>query len=58
VWLNLHAAERYCIQPALRERLRKALKDSFYPRPDGVFFDEAMDEKSHRTMLDKMHDRH
>lgn len=58
VWFNPHAAERCCIEPALRERLRKALKDSFYPRPDGVFFDEAMDEKSHRAMLDKMHDRH
>jgi len=58
VWFNPHAAEQCCIESVLRDRLRKALRDSFYPRPDGVFFDEAMDEESHRAMLDKMHDRH
>lgn len=58
VWFNPHTAERCCIEPTLRERLRTALRDSFYPRSDGLFFDETMDEKSHKAMLDKMHDHH
>jgi hypothetical protein len=57
VWFNPHAARRCCIESALRERLRRALKDSFYPRPDGVFFDELMDDTTHESMLEKM-ERH
>ena len=58
VWFNSDAVESCCIKSDLRERLRLALRDSFYPRPDGLFFDEIMDEKEHKVMLDKMHNQH
>ena len=42
VWFNQGVQEQYCIEADVRERLRAAICNSFYPRPDGLFFDETL----------------
>jgi len=57
VWFNNRALISHHVDEYLRERLRNAVRNSFYPRPDDIFFDELIDEKTHNSLLDKMHGR-
>ena len=43
VWFNPVKAANSAISTEFRERLRHAIQNSFYPRPDGLFFTEMMD---------------
>lgn len=47
VWFNRDVQERNSIADDVRERVRTAICSSFYPRHDGLFFDETLD--SHQT---------
>ncbi len=37
-----------------KERLRNAVRQSFYACTDSVFFDESMSEDDHEKMLDRV----
>ena len=57
VWFNNRALISHDVDQYLRERLRNAVRNSFYPRPDDIFFDELIDEETHNSLLDKMRGR-
>lgn len=54
VWFNPTVRERLRIDMTTQERIRTAIKNSFYPREDEVFFDEDMSDKEHKSALCKM----
>ncbi|GAI36039.1 unnamed protein product, partial [marine sediment metagenome] len=54
VWFNTSVMCSSNMGEDLCERLRRAIRGSFYPRSDGLFFDEKIDDTEHRGMLDKM----
>lgn len=54
VWFNPSVMCSSNMGEDLCERLRRAIRRAFYPRPDGLFFDEKIDDTEHRDMLDKM----
>lgn len=54
VWFNTSVMCSFNMEEDLCKRLRRAIRGSFYPRPDGLFFDEKIDDTEHRGMLDKM----
>lgn len=54
VWFNTSVMCSSRMGNDLCERLRRAIRRSFYPRPDGLFFDEKINDTEHRDMLDKM----
>ena len=54
VWFNPTVRERLSIDTTTQERIRTAIKNSFYPREDDVFFHEGMDDKEHKSAICKM----
>ncbi len=52
VWFNSCAAERARISNEIKERVRTAVKNSFWPRPDGVFLHEKMSSCEHNKVVD------
>jgi hypothetical protein len=54
VWFNEGVASRLGLAPETRTSIRAALRNSFYPRNDGVFFDETQDGDAQRTMIGRM----
>ncbi len=55
IWFNSSETARLNISQELRERLRRAVKNSFYPCPDGLFFIETMDDNTHNSLVNRMH---
>lgn len=53
-WFNSYVTERIRISDENKDRIRKALKDSFYSRNDGIFLHEGMTDEEHKAVLDKM----
>ncbi len=51
VWLNEGGAQRLGFDTATREQVRHAVRESFYPREGGVFFDETIDERRERELI-------
>lgn len=54
VWLNLSVAQRMGISEQTKEQIHTAVKSSFWPRPDGVFFHEGMSDDEHSKKLSKI----
>jgi len=54
VWFNLSVAQRIGISGQSKERIRTAVKNSFWPRPDGVFLYEGMSDDEHSKKLSKI----
>ena len=54
IWFNLSVAQRMYISKQTKERIRIAIKNSFWPRPDGVFLHEGMSEDEHSKKLSKI----
>ena len=54
IWFNRSVQEAHGIDAELRERLRRAIRESFYPRPDSVFLDEAADARRERDLIARM----
>jgi hypothetical protein len=54
VWFNSTVRDRLGIDTTAQERIREAIKSSFYPREDGVFFHEGMTDDEHRSGIDRM----
>jgi len=54
VWFNLSVAQRIGISEQTKERIRTAVKNSFWPRPDGVFLHEGMSDDEHSKKLSKI----
>lgn len=54
VWFNPTVRERLSINTTTQERIRTAIKNSFYSREDGVFFHEGMSDKEHKSAMCKM----
>jgi hypothetical protein len=58
VWFNLSVAQRIGISEQAKERIRMSVKESFWPRPDGVFLHEGMTDYEHneaaKTILSKV----
>lgn len=52
VWFNSTVLERESIDGLTKERLRSAVRQSFYACTDSVFFDESMSEDEHEKMLE------
>jgi hypothetical protein len=57
VWFNHSVAQRIGISEQTKERIRAAVKNSFWPRPDGVFFHERMTEDEHSATLQRIRSR-
>lgn len=55
VWFNSSLVEKIGISNETRERIRRALQNSFYPRNDGVFLHEQMTDQDHNVAVNKMH---
>jgi hypothetical protein len=54
VWFNQSVQDRHGINAELCERLRRAVRDSFYPRPDGLFLDETVDAHHENDSIARM----
>ncbi len=54
VWFNSVVLERESIDGLTKERLRSAVRQSFYACTDSVFFDESMSEDDHEKMLERV----
>lgn len=54
VWFNSVVLKRESIDDLTKERLRSAIKQSFYLCTDSVFFDESMSEDDHDKMLERV----
>lgn len=54
VWFNSVVLERKSIDGLTKERLRSAVRQSFYACTDSVFFDESMSEDDHEKMLERV----
>ncbi len=54
VWFNLLVRDRLGIDTTTEERIRVAIKESFFPREDGVFFHEGLSDEDHAIMIHKM----
>ena len=53
VWFNSVVLKRKSIDGLTKERLRSAVRQSFYACTDSVFFDESMSEDDHEKMLER-----
>lgn len=53
-WFNLSIAQRIGISEQTKEQIRSAVKNSFWPRPDGVFLHEGMSDNEHIKELSKI----
>jgi len=56
-WFNNGVLTRLGLDEGVRERLRCAVRESFWPRADGVFFDERMDDAQFNAMMARMLER-
>lgn len=54
IWFNRSVQEAHGISAEPREQLRRAIRDSFYPRPDGVFLDETADARREQDLVARM----
>jgi len=54
VWFNCTVSRRLGIDTTTQDRIRTAVNDSFFPREDGVFFDERMSDEGHKAMKHRM----
>lgn len=54
VWFNASVAERVRLNTASWERVRSAIRGSFYPRADHVFFDESVGEQQEQKLIAEM----
>lgn len=54
VWFNCTVSRRLGIDTTTQERIRTAINDSFFPREDGVFFDEKMSDETHEAMMRRL----
>lgn len=54
IWLSNAVASRIGLDVTSRDRIRSALRGAFYPRSDGVFFDEATPESREGELIAKM----
>ena len=54
VWFNHCVCKNLGIEEELRERIRAAIKASFYPWRNSVFFHEEMTDEEHRSMKNKL----
>ena len=54
VWFNLSVTQRIGISEQTKERIRTAVKNSFWPRQDGVFLHEGMSDDEHSKKLSKI----
>ncbi len=52
VWFNFSVVQRIGISQQTKERIRTAIKNSFWPRPDGVFLHEEMTDCEHNKAVD------
>jgi len=57
IWFNLSVAHRIGISEQTKEQIRMAVKNSFWPRPDGVFFHEGMSDDEHNNRLSEIRSR-
>jgi len=53
-WFNVTVRNRLGIDTTTQERIREAVKASFYPRKDEVFFHEGMTEDEHHSAIGRM----
>jgi hypothetical protein len=53
-WFNSTVRNRLSIDSTTQERIREAIKNSFYPREDGVFFHEGMSDEEHKSAIERM----
>ncbi len=51
VWFNQSVQDRHGVSADLRERLRRAVCRSFYPRPDRLFLDETSDARLEQDLI-------
>lgn len=54
VWLNEGVVQRLGFDTGTREQIRRAVRESFYPRKDDVFFDETIGESRERELIAEM----
>lgn len=54
VWFNEAISARIGLDAASKESLRAAVKDSFYPRRDAVFFDETNSDARQQELIAQM----
>ncbi|MBN2313045.1 MAG: hypothetical protein JXM79_03890, partial [Sedimentisphaerales bacterium] len=52
VWFNSSVAQRIGISGQSKEQIRKAVKNSFWPRQDGVFLHEGMSDYEHKKVVE------
>jgi uncharacterized protein YuzE len=57
VWFNSCVAERVGISNESTKRIRTAVKNSFWPRPDEVFLHEGMSDCEHNKAVDMIRSR-
>lgn len=57
VWFNLSVAQKMGISEQTKEQIRTAVKNSFWPRPDGVFLHEVMSDDEHNNKLSEIRSR-
>lgn len=51
IFFNRAVAGRYFVEDRLRERLRHAIRQSFYERADGEFIDESANEREQNDII-------
>jgi hypothetical protein len=54
VWFNPTVRERLSINTTMHERIRAAIKNSFYDREDRIFFREGMTDEEHKSVICNM----
>jgi hypothetical protein len=57
VWFNLSVSQRIGISDQTKERIRTAVKNSFWPRPDGIFLHEEMIDCEHNKTVNAIRAR-
>jgi uncharacterized protein YuzE len=57
IWFNLSTFQRIGISEQAKEKIRTAVKNSFWPRPDGVFLYEGMSNCEHNKAVDMIRSR-
>lgn len=57
VWFNQSVASRHAVSDPLIKRLRWAIRESFYPRNDGIFLSDHNDEQAHADLIRRIWDR-
>jgi hypothetical protein len=54
VWFNSAKRQQLHVDAPAWQRIRKAIKNAFYPHRYGVFFHEGMSEEEHREGICRM----